>query len=135
MQSYGHANLSTAHPLGANFYEINSILSYRKDRHRLTNRIVYSGYGADTSSISYGQNVFESYSNREGEYDHFIMQGLKHNVLSAIFTYEYQLIPKAQLYLTAQYKWRHDRVGSHVQNNHFIQFGLKSRIWNKYTDI
>ena len=83
--SYGHLNASVTHPLGANFYELLNIVSYKKGDHRFTNKITYSSYGVDTSITNYGQNIFASYSDRDGDYGHSIMQGQKFTVLNETF--------------------------------------------------
>jgi hypothetical protein len=134
-QNYGQMNAPVAHPIGANFYEILNILSYQKNKHRITNKITYSGYGLDTSNVNYGQNIFHSYSDRDGEYGHQIMQGLKTNVFNNHLIYEYSIAPKIDLYLTAQYRYRFQINSNGINQNHYVMLGLKSRIWNKYTDF
>ena len=135
VQAYAHANSAVAHPLGANFYEINSIFSYKQKQHRFTNHIVYAGYGTDTAGFSFGQNVLASYSNRDGNYDHLMMQGQKHNVLSFILIYEYEIPQVKNMFLMAKYKLRSDKVSKTTYNNHFLEVGIRSRIWNRYDDI
>ncbi len=134
-QNYGQMNAPMAHPIGANFYEILNILSYKKGKHQLTNKMVYSAYGIDTSAVNYGQNIFKSYSDRDGDYDHLIMQGLKTNVFNNQFIYEYAVAPNINLYLTAQYTYRFEINQFGIKNNHYLMVGLKSRIWNRYTDF
>ncbi len=136
-QVYGHANSSVAHPLGANFYELNSILSYRKGQHRITNHLIYSGFGADydSSAVSYGQNIFNSYSNRSDNFGHTIMQGEKHNVFSFVLIYEYKIEKTNQIFLSAKYKLRSDITPGYHQINHFFEVGLRTRIWNVFDDI
>lgn len=134
-QNYGQMNAPMAHPIGANFYEILNVLSYKKGKHQLTNKMVYSGYGIDTSAVNYGQNIFHSYADRDGEYGHTIMQGLKTNVFNNQLIYEYAIAPKINLYLTAQYTYRFEINHYGFRNNHYLMVGLKSRIWNKYTDF
>jgi hypothetical protein len=134
-QNYGQLNSPAAHPIGANFYEIIAILAYKKDKHNFTNKIAYSAYGIDTSAINYGQNIFNSYADRDENYGHKIMQGLKTNVFNNQFIYEYPILPKINMYATAQYTARLEFNSYGVKANHFIQIGIKSRIWNNYTDF
>jgi len=134
-QNYGQMNSPMAHPIGANFYEALNVLSYRKGKHQITNKMVYSGYGIDTSVVNYGQNIFHSYADRAGEYDHTIMQGLKTNVFNNQLIYEYTIAPKINLYLIAQYNYRFEINPLGTKNNHYVMVGLKSRIWNQYTDF
>ena len=134
VQSYGHMNAAVTHPIGANFFEVLGILSYKKNDFRFTNKLTYSSYGIDSSATSYGQNIFVSYNNREGEYDHLIMQGLKKNVLNETVIVEHPLYKPIGLYLHATYNWRMELTIYGIQNNHSFMVGIHSRLWNRYTD-
>jgi hypothetical protein len=133
-QNYGQMNQALAHPIGANFHELISIITYKKGKHQFSNKTTFASYGLDTSSINYGQNIFHSYSDREGEYGHTTQQGLKTNVFNNQLIYEYALFPKINLYGFARYNYRFQINGNGPQNNHSFQIGIKSRIWNNYTD-
>ena len=133
-QNYGQMNQALAHPIGANFHELVAIITYKKNKHQLTNKTTYNSYGADTSVINYGQNIFHSYNNREGEYGHETQQGLKTNILTNQLIYEYALFPHINLYGFARYNYRFQINDNGIQNNHSIQIGIKSRIWNNYSD-
>lgn len=136
VQSYGHLNKSVTHPIGANFYEILNIISVKKKNFRITNKITYSGYGtSDTSSTNFGQNPFLSYNDRNGDHDHFIMQGFKKNVFNENITVEYPLYEKLQLYLNATYNWRIEKNPTGFLHNHYFSLGIRSRLWNKYDDL
>lgn len=134
-QSYGHLNASVAHPVGANFYELVNIVNYRINKISITNKLTYIGYGVDTSMVNYGQNIFNSYQLRDGEYDHFMMQGDKKNVINETLIIEYPLIKKAELYLSFVYNWRAEFTTRPTQHIHSLTLGIKSRIWNRYTDF
>ncbi len=135
-QSYGHLNQSVTHPIGANFCEILNILSYQFKKTRITNKMVYSGYGVNsTDTINVGQNPFDSYNDRNGDYDHFLLQGFKKNVFNETLVVEYNLLPKYDLYLNVTYNWRIENTTVGVFHSHAFLLGLKSRLWNKYTDL
>ncbi|MDX1350333.1 MAG: hypothetical protein R3279_08800 [Putridiphycobacter sp.] len=133
-QSYSHANASVTHPLGSNFFELTGILSYQKNQHQLTGLFSYSMFGTDTSDISYGQNIFQSYSNRPGNYNHTIGQGLQHNVFSANLFYERALNISPNLYLTARIQLIFNQTPNNSFSNQSFEFGFRSRIWNRYDD-
>ncbi len=134
-QNYGHLNSAVAHPIGANFYEVLGLFSYKKGAHQITNKLVYSGYGIDTNATNYGQNIFHSYADRPENYDQTIMQGLKTNVFNNQLIYEYALAPEINLFLFAQYNYRYEVNAFQKKHNHYVFVGLKSRIWNKYNDF
>ena len=134
--AYGHMNAPLAHPIGANFYEILNIISYKKGKHRFTNKITMASYGADTDNgISYGQDIFTSYSLRDGNFGHLMMQGVKTNVLNENFIYEYAIWPEIDLYLIGAYNYRMANTSIGTTHAHTFSVGLKSRIWNSYSDF
>ncbi|MGB1103767.1 MAG: hypothetical protein ACPG21_09070 [Crocinitomicaceae bacterium] len=133
--SYGHLNASVTHPVGANFWEALNIVSKPIGNFRLTNKMTYSGYGMDTSQTSYGQNIFEPYTNREQEYDHFIMQGLKHNVFINNLTVEMPLLKSVELMAFFSYQMRFATIAQDSYFQQQFQIGIRSRIWNSYTDF
>ncbi|MFT5820983.1 MAG: hypothetical protein ACI8ZM_002231 [Crocinitomix sp.] len=134
-QSYGNLNASVTHPVGANFFEVLNIVSYQPKKIRYTNKLTYTAYGVDSSNVSYGQDIFASYSNRVGQYDHLVMQGFRKNVLNETFIAEIPILPKINLYANFTYNWRMEISEAGTQHNHSIMFGLRSRIWNSYTDF
>ena len=134
--AYGHLNASVAHPIGANFFELVNIVSYRSNKHRLTNKITFASYGIDPSdTLSYGQDIFKSYTLRDGNYGHLMMQGVRQNVLNENLIYEYALLENIGLFLTANYNWRMINSTAGTAHQHFISVGIKSRIWNVYNDF
>lgn len=135
VQSYGHLNASVTHPLGANFYELTNILSYQQNSIRFTNKMTFASYGADIDSLNFGQNIFNSYSDRVSDYNNLIMQGNRTNVFNEELIVEKPLFEKINLYLYATYNYRMQWTQTNLQHNHFFLIGLKSRIWNAYGDI
>lgn len=135
VQNYGHLNASVTHPVGANFYELVHILSYPFKKSRLTNKMTFLAYGTDTDSINQGQNIFISYSYRGGDYGHKTMQGLRTDIFNEQLVYETPLFQKLNLYLTFTYNYRLAWTSEYITHNHFVLVGLKSRLWNSYTDF
>ena len=134
-QNYGHLNASVTHPLGANFYELLNILSYQKGDFRITNRIVLNSYGIDTGAVSNGQNIFASYSDRESDFGHTIGQGLRKTVLNENIIVHYPIFKAIDLYAFAQYNWRMEWQSTGTSHEHFLSLGIRSRLWNSYTDF
>jgi len=133
--AYGHMNASVTHPLGSNFMEVTNIVSHKIGRHRFTNKITFASYGSDYDSTSYGQDIFKSYTLRDGTYDHLLMQGLRTNILNESFIYEYPILPEIDMYLTATYNWRMSNNSIETHHYHTLMIGIKSRIWNRYNDL
>lgn len=136
IHAYGHLNSPIAHPLGANFHEMVQIFSYKKNEWRFTNKITYQSYGSDhTDSISYGQNIFKPYSLREGDYGHHLAQGNRTNVLNETFIVEYPFKWLQNTYITGVYNWRFASFNGVPNHEHTLMIGIRSRIWNRYTDF
>jgi hypothetical protein len=134
--AYGHLNSSVTHPVGANFYELLNVVSYKKDKHRFTNKMNFISYGVDSSATtSVGQDIFKSYTLRDGNYDHLIMQGQRLQVFNESFVYEYALWPEIEMYLLAKYDWRAVNTSQGLNHFHTFSVGIKSRIWNSYNDF
>ena len=133
--AYGHLNASVAHPIGANFFELVNILSYNNKKHRITNKITFASYGIDLSdTVSYGQDIFKSYTLRDGNFGHLMMQGERLNVFNENIIYEYALFENVGLFLTANYNWRMINSTAGNTHQHFFSVGIKSRFWNVYSD-
>jgi hypothetical protein len=134
-QSYGHLNMPVTHPIGANFYEVLQITAFQKGRLQLTNKLTYASYGTDTSAINYGQNIFNSYTDRADDYNQITMQGNKKNVLNESLIIEYQLSKIKHVYLFMNYNLRLEYNRIQNQHSNYFILGIRSRIWNNYTDF
>lgn len=134
VQNYGHLNASVTHPIGANFYEILNIISYQKNAFSLTHKLTFAAFGTDRDSVNFGQNIFNSYADREDDFGHLIMQGERRNVLNESIIFEFPVCRAIDLYLNATYNYRMQWTSSHTHHTHFFSVGLRSRIWNQYSD-
>lgn len=132
--SYGHLNAPVAHPTGANFYEALNIMSYAIGDHRITHKFTYSSFGIDTSATSYGQNIFASYSNRDGNYDHLTMQGFRQTVLNETLIFETPFIRSIDLYASFIYNYRMQWNPTETIHTHSVMIGIRTRFWNIYDD-
>ena len=94
-----------------------------------------SSYGLDTGTVSYGQNIFTSYSQREGDFGHDIGQGLRKTVLNEYVTVEYPIFKSINLFAFAQYNWRLEWQKTGISNEQYFSLGIRSRIWNSYADF
>lgn len=137
--SYGHLNASVGHPLGSNFWELLNIVSFqskgnKKRPLRFTNKLTWASFGVDTGATSFGQDIFKSYSLRPDDFNQKIMQGLRYNVLNENFIVEYPIVKAIHLYANLTYNYRMSWNEFSTNHEHYLTFGIRSRIWNKYTD-
>ena len=76
--SYSHYNMALAHPLGANFREVISSISYQPiPKLKLKADLLLAKYGNDINGLSYGRDIMEPYlpDNRPGDYGNDMFQG------------------------------------------------------------
>src|SRR5690606_6898273 len=89
--NFGHMNQELAHPLGANFRESISFLTYRHRRWHLHLEAMYAIHGKDyydasrpaDEQISWGGDIFVSVNNRFDSHGHVIGQGMETTIQHA----------------------------------------------------
>lgn len=132
--NYGHLGQSLAHPLGANFYELTQIVRYQKDRWNIRLQIQYQDRGENSGTTNYGGDIFESYLNREEDFNHEIGQGEQHIIWWNQLSVSYNILPKFNLRGFVDYTLRTDRVTGNSDVNHLLQVGIRTSFWNTYND-
>ena len=71
MQSYTHSNQALAHPLGANFKELVALVKYNKEKWKFSIKLTHASVGLDSLNIHYGQNIFASDFDAQGDGDEY----------------------------------------------------------------
>jgi hypothetical protein len=132
--NYGHQGQSLAHPLGANFHESVTRLRYQLKKWFFEAKVIYIDRGEDYNSVSYGGDIFRSYTLREGEYGHEIGQGENHYIWYNELKVAYNVIPKMNLRAFASFAFRSDKSNQGTENLNLIQIGITSSLWNTYSD-
>lgn len=135
VQNYGHDNASLAHPYGANFWEWTSFVNYRMDKWRFSMQLNIAEHGEDSVSyLSYGGNIFQTYSNRRGDYNHELGQGVKTKILYTQLKASRLLSEKINLWGEVGYVYRRRKNAQAFEQNNYVYIGIKSNLWNRYTD-
>jgi hypothetical protein len=133
-QNYGHFHVPLAHPLGANFKEWIGIMTYRVDNWLLEGKLVYNIFGADTSGINFGGNIFRSYLVRPHEYDNYIGQGGKTTHIYAGARLAYLFTKHGNMEATGGITLRAEvNPGKNLYTAYFYA-GIKTALWNTYRD-
>ena len=98
MQSYTHLNQPLAHPLGANFKEFVSLINYTKESWKFSIKLTHAKVGLDSLDTHYGQNIFASDFDAQGDgdeysYGNFNGQGISTqiNTLHTEIVYSFKL--------------------------------------------
>jgi hypothetical protein len=135
MKNYGHYNQSLAHPFGANFYESVSIAQYSVDRFDVRAQFNYARYGDDSSKVSFGKDIYKSYTLRASNYGTYITEGVKNNLLYADLRVAYVLNPVTNLRFELGAVYRKLTSPLSTQQSMTVTFGLRSSFRNLYYDF
>lgn len=137
-QNYGHYNQALAHPLGANFKESVSFLSYQYRRFFIETKFLYAIYGADSLGKNFGKNIYAP------EYDlmtsplssdNTVGQGVKTNLIHAGVKLAYIVNPKLNMRIEVNYVHRHESSALQSRKTDFISLGIKTALNNFYYDF
>jgi hypothetical protein len=140
--AYTQLNQALAHPLGANFKEGLAFLRYNHKRHYVELKISEAGFGADTSNINHGSDIFLSYNTNklqvdgvDGEFGHKTLQGLKTTLTILEAKYAYMLNPRSNLMLELGVRER--MYSNSLLENHtrYVYIGVRTSLSNFYYDF
>lgn len=132
--NYGHLGQSLAHPVGANFYELNQIVRYQMDKWYFRIQVQYQDRGEDYNEISFGGDIYQPYINRDRDYGHNIGQGEGHYIWWNQISASYNILPKFNLRAFVDYTLRSDRSNGTTHIDHLVQVGIRTSLWNTYND-
>lgn len=140
--NYAHFNQSIAHPWGANFYEFIGIVRYQKDRWFANAKLNYGkkGFDFEGSTASYGGDIFKSYDDRVSSFNNKIAQGNTTSILIGDLQVGYLVNPSTNLRLFSSFTYRNlspklETTNFKKQNNIWFTFGLKTDVFNWYSDF
>lgn len=134
-QSYSHYNLSLAHPLGANFHEFVSALSYQKKAWRMSLRYNQSLSGLSPEGTNFGENLQLSNVSREKEYENFIAQGQERRVNYFDANISYLVVPNWKATISVGYLWREERIEEQLKNDRMLYLRFRTNLFNQYFDF
>ncbi|MCF6296834.1 MAG: gliding motility protein RemB [Flavobacteriaceae bacterium] len=137
-----HFNQPIGHLWEANFWEIIGIARYNKDRWFGSAKLILGkkGFDFDGSDISYGGDIFVSYTERNSDIGNNVTQGNKTNIFIADLQGGYVLNPATNLQLFAGFTYRgfsqqQQTYLNPIENTTWFTIGLKSDIFNWYFDF
>lgn len=133
--SYSQTNEALAHPLGANFREINGILNYSYKRFDFYGQGTYARYGLDAPGANYGKDFNSDYRQAVSAVGNYIGQGFKTDLYYATGRVAYVINPKYNLRLELGGVLRHETNVLGSTNTAQVTFGLRSTFRSLYTDF
>lgn len=132
-QNYAHYNQPLAHPLGANFNEVLSFLTYRKENWLVEARFQLIDGGKSSFMKNKGEDLYLSNTTRVEEYGHSTSQGEPYGVRMLGVRGSYLIWIPSNLRVEAGYAFR--RQDLPVRETHMLYFGLRTALGNRYTDF
>ncbi len=140
--NYGHYNQPLSHLWGGNFWEAIAIARYNKGRWFGNIKLIVGekGFDFENSDVSYGGNIYRSYTERGSDYGNEIGQGNTTNLFITDVQGGYILNPVTNLQLFAGLTYRSfDQMiqtnNSPMKNTTWFTIGLKSDLFNWYFDF
>ncbi|HSC38659.1 MAG TPA: hypothetical protein VLD19_12330, partial [Chitinophagaceae bacterium] len=127
--NYSHYNQPLAHPLGANFVEILSILSYQpKPRWTGQLKVILFNQGLDTAGSNFGSNILLLNSTRSlGDYGYRLPSGISSTGINTSLWVGYEI--RENLFIDASVMYRKVNAASQPQlSSHSTMFTLGIRL-------
>lgn len=128
-----------AHPLGANFVESVTGLTYYGERFVIDTKLMFAKIGKDSVNSHFGSNIFlatmdgaQPYPYRVNSYGNVILQGKSTNNISFIVDFAYSLLKDKNLFANISLIYRAaDYNLDSSKNEFYICFGIKSNLYKK----
>lgn len=134
-QNYGQFNQPLAHPLGANFYESVSFLSYRWRNFFVEAKFNYANVGKDRPQTNDGNYIFYNYDTRPADYGHYVGTGLETKIIYKEFRLEYLVNPKTNMNIEAGITDRSYTNAVEEKYSRLVYVGLRMALENYYFDF
>ena len=149
-QNYAHYNQSLAHPLGANFSEFLIITNYKWKRWEFDGKLIFAKYGSQFKGdkTSFGNDLYMSTGNfadesgfqnvgigRPSDFGIEMYQGNLTTVSLKNFNIAYVVNPRTNLKVNLGITLRDFESEETEMQTKFINFGIKSDLFNHYYDF
>lgn len=128
--NYGNQGTPLAHPYGANFMEILGEVKWQKDRWLAKAFTNYVLTGDNKDGFNQGTNIYESYTWRPDEYNHFIGQGIQRNMFNAVLTGSFMFLKDGRMSAFCENHFRYNAQDDKL--NYRIVVGIRSMLWNDH---
>jgi hypothetical protein len=141
LTNFGNNYQALAHPLGANFHEIVTILNYSKNKWVFKAQAAANVQGIDSSKTSFGANIYKSYNLRnkpDGKgiyYGYSSLQGVRVYSFYPEISVGYYVIRKWNMLIQAGVKGFYTRSQSVNTLDSYFFIGIRTSLNNFDTDF
>jgi len=123
--NYGNHFQALAHPSGANFEEVILLAHYHKNRFSVLAKAVFSSAGMDVDSISYGQDIYKSYTKRANDYGNAFKQGFMGDYTNVELKISWLLNPKLNHSLFICFNNQNINLSTVTSKSTYISLGIR----------
>ena len=135
-QNYGHYNQPLAHPLGANFRESISHITYQNRRFFGELEVMFAEQGMDFDDSNWGTDIYLASDTREEEYGNEIGQGINTKIFYADLKLGYLFNPKTNLRIQVGLTYRNLSPENLSKNTtQYLYAGVTTNLTNRYYDF
>jgi len=132
--NYGNHFQALSHPSGANFEEFVFIAHYHKNRFSFALKAIISKAGMDSDSISYGQDIYKSYTLRASDFGNKFKQGNMGNFSNLETKICWLINPKLDHSLFLSLNKQNIQLPSLSADNIIITLGIKYLLFDNDID-
>ena len=135
IENYSENGEPLAHPWGANFRELVTLLNYSYKRFDFSTEADLGRYGLDENGLNYGKDIFDIYTSPARGYGNYITQGLTTNMGYFEAKVGYVINPKYSLRIEIGGLYRVEENTQFTDRTNMLTIGLKSSFRQIYNDI
>jgi len=135
IENYSSNSEPLAHPWGANFREIVSLLNYSYKRFDFSGEFDYGHYGLDSAGMNFGKDIFQLYTSPARQFGNYTGQGLTTNMYYLQGKVAYLLNPKYNLRIELGGIFRQEQNSQFKDKTTMITIGLRSSFRQIYNDL
>ena len=135
VQNYSNGKEPLAHPSGANTKEAVAIAKYNYKRLYFNMKYVWSGFGLDSSGISFGKDIFRSWADHPNDYGNKTGQGLYTTLNQLDMSLSYLVNPSTNMNIFAAFTLRKEHNYKMENSYTYFSFGFRTSLRNLYYDF
>jgi hypothetical protein len=136
ISNYSHYNQPLAHPLGANFQEVVTVINFQPSpKWYITAKGIYYYQGLDSAGQNFGGNIFKNYTTRSGNTGFTIGGGNKATVLNTIVQVSYEW--RENLYFDLSFQYRNYKLANVTgqTNTSVVTAGIRLNMFKRDHDF
>ncbi len=134
--NYTHYNQPLAHPLGANFQEVLTVINYQPSpKWYITAKAIYFYQGLDSVGRNFGSNPFKDYTTRPRQTGFKVGSGDKATCFNGMFQVSYEV--KQNLYFDLSFQYRTYKIASVAKqtNTSLVTAGVRLNMFKRDYDF